>query len=80
MGLWTALDHVHRFMRVLRGVRFVLKWGLAALGAWLLVMLWAERWGWSATIWFLGCPLAYGIYQGLTARRSPRGPSRPAPP
>lgn len=45
---------------------------LVALGAFGLVGSWSERWGWPATIWLLGAPLAYGLYRGWpTGHRQP---------
>lgn len=55
----------------------IVKNGLALFGAYLLVSLYLERWGGPATIWFLGAPLVYGLWRGLTAFRAPT--STPAP-
>lgn len=53
----------------------LLKYGLALLGAYLLVALYIDRWGGPAAIWFLVAPLAYGLIRGFRASR----PSSPAP-
>lgn len=47
------------------------KWSLVALGAYCLVGVYIQRWGWAAGIWFLAAPVAWGVYQGLTGSKSP---------
>lgn len=57
---------------------FGVKWGLGGMGAYLLVGNYVMKWGWPATIWIVGAPLAYGIWQGIKAL-PPTPPTSPPP-
>lgn len=46
-------------------VERLIKWCLVALGAFLLVNLFVDRWGWPAAVWFLGAPAVYGFLRGI---------------
>ena len=69
MAWLTAIDvRSRRLPWFLRAVYFFLKWMLVAFGAWLLIGLYLERWGISATVWLLGAPAVYGLIRGLSRR------------
>lgn len=55
------------------------KWSFAGLGAYLLVGVYVEKWGWPATIWFLGAPFGYGVWRGIEQLRASGSPPA-APP
>ena len=42
----------------------IVKYSLAAIGAYLLISLWVERFGALTALWLLVFPLAYGLYEG----------------
>jgi hypothetical protein len=58
--------------RIWRGLRFTLKWLLVAAGAWMLVMLYVQRYGKATAAWLLIFPFAWGIYQHLSGRARPQ--------
>lgn len=63
----------------LRWAYLGVKWTLVALGAYVFVGLYVERIGWGA-VWFVGFPVAFGIWDALTSAPPPDGPPPvPAP-
>jgi hypothetical protein len=52
-----------------------LKYGLAALGAYILVGLWVTRHGWQTALVLVLGPLLYGIYLGGPTAKPPDSPS-----
>lgn len=54
----------------LRVLYLTVKWGLVALGAYLLVGYYITTWGWAAGAWFILAPFAWGLYRGFTIPRA----------
>ena len=47
----------------MRTLWHILKYSLAAFGAYLLIALWTDRWGLWTTIWLLAGPFAFGAWE-----------------
>lgn len=75
---WLAkLDaRAARWSRPVRYPYLALKWLLVALGAYCLVGVYVQKWGWPAALWLLLAPAAYGVWNGITTYRSSTPPPR----
>ena len=71
--LIRSLRHAtyRRWSRLSRWLFYGVTATLAGCGAYVLVGVWSDRWGWPTAIWLLAAPFAYGLAtQWLRRRRA----------
>lgn len=66
-----------RWPTPLRWLYVGMKWTLVAMGTWVFLGLMVQRAGWGV-LWFLGFPLAFGIWEGITWLTSRPGSAAPS--